>query len=197
MQRNIALGVVILAAASFAAPRAKADATFTATLSGTNEVPPELPTVSPATGSATVTLTGNILTVNETFAGLIGGPASASTIQVAPVGSNGPAAVLFVGFPAATSGTYTMTFDLTLDSTYISSFLSGSGGTAADAETALQADLLAGQTYLNIHDATFPGGEIRGQLSQTQNVTPEPGTILLFGTGLLGMLGAARRKRLS
>jgi hypothetical protein len=197
MQRNIALGVVILAAASFAAPRVKADATFTATLSGTNEVPPELPAVSPATGSATVTLTGSILTVNETFAGLIGGLASASTIQVAPVGSNGPAAVLFVGFPAATSGTYTMTFDLTLDSTYISSFLSGSGGTAADAETALQADLLAGQTYLNIHDATFPGGEIRGQLSQTQNVTPEPGTILLFGTGLLGMLGAARRKRLS
>src|SRR5260370_31422963 len=50
MHRNIALGTVLLAAASFAAPRARADATFTATLSVANEVPANSST---ATGSAT------------------------------------------------------------------------------------------------------------------------------------------------
>src|SRR5260370_26888521 len=170
MHRNTALAIVLLLAALFAPPRAKADATFTAILSGANEVP--APIASPASGFVTVTLTGNILAVNETFSNLTS-PATASHIQFAPAGSNGPVAVAFTSFPAATSATYSMAFALTLDSTYTSTFLTASGGTAAGAEAALMADMFAGNTYINIHDATFPGGEIRGQLELlTPSATP-------------------------
>jgi len=65
-----------------------------------------------------------------------------------------------------------MTFDLTLDGTYNTSFLTANGGTAASAEAALMADMLAGKTYINIHDASFPGGETRGQLSETRKRYP-------------------------
>jgi len=171
MKRNIALGVLVLVAVSLAAPHAKANATFTTTLSGADEVPP---VVSEATGSATLTLAFNTLDVNSiSFSGLTTN-VTAVTIQVALPGVNGPAAIILPGFPAATSGNYSMTFDLTLDGTYNPSFLTANGGTAASAESALVAAMLAGETYINIHDATFPGGEIRGQLSQTQNVTPSP-----------------------
>jgi CHRD domain len=163
---------------------------FTAVLSGANEVPPN---VSTATGSATVTLNGNTLTVDETFSGLIGGPASAAHIHCcAPIGTSVGVAVPFPGFPAATSGTYNMSFDLTLAASYSSAFLTASGGTAASAEAALIAALNAGQTYANIHDATFPGGEIRGQL----RLIPEPATAGLLLLGLTPVL-AVIRKRLS
>src|SRR5258708_15409209 len=135
---------------------------WTGTLSGASEVPPN---VSTATGSAVVSLSGNTLTVSETFSGLIGGNASAAHIHCcAPAGTNTGVAVPFTGFPAATSGTYNQTFDLTFAATYNSTFLTNNGGTAASTEAAFLAGLDASQAYANIHNATFPGGEIRAQL---------------------------------
>lgn len=64
------------------------------------------------------------------------------------------------------------------------------GGTAAGAEAALIAGLDDGLGYGNIHNAIFPGGEIRANLA----VVPEPVTITLFGLGLAG-IGLARRRR--
>lgn len=55
----------------------------------------------------------------------------------------------------------------------------------------LLAGLLAGQTYINVHTAENPGGEIRGQLQ----VVPIPAAVWLFGSGLLGLIGIARRKK--
>ena len=158
-------------------------------LAGGNEVPSS---GSPATGTSIVTLNGNLLSVNETYSGLVGGAAAAAHIHCcSSIGVNAPVAVPFIGFPATTSGTYMQTFDSTLASTYTAAFVTASGGTAALAEAALIAGLNNGQTYANIHDAVYPGGEIRGQLA----AVPEPTTAGLLLLGLAPLLMMARKAR--
>ncbi|MEP6961558.1 MAG: CHRD domain-containing protein, partial [Acidobacteriota bacterium] len=146
--------------------------TYTAVMNGAGENPA---TGSPATGSTTVIIdtATHFLNVTVTFAGLIGGNASAGHIHCcAAAPNNVGVAVPYVGFPAATSGLYLHTFDLTDPSSYTAAFLTFGGGTAAGAEAALALGLANGQAYSNIHNSTFPGGEIRGQLA----AVPEPGT---------------------
>jgi hypothetical protein len=157
----------------------------TATLLGSNEVPA---TGSPATGFASLTLDGNLLTVSVNFSGLVGGAAAAAHIHccTAP-GTNTGVSVGFPGFPASTSGTYTNTFDLTQTSVYTAAFLTSQGGTAAGAEAGLLAGIAAGRSYVNIHNAQFPGGEIRGF------VVPEPGGAALVGLGF-GLIAVIRKR---
>lgn len=159
--------------------------TYATTLLGANEVPPN---ASPATGSAILTLNGDLLTVNETFSGLLASASAAHIHCCALPGFNAGVAVPFPGFPNAASGTYSQTFDLTLSTTYNAAFVTANGGTTASAEAALIAGLNAGQTYLNIHDPVYPGGEIRGQLA----AVPEPATLGLAGASLL-ILALLRR----
>jgi len=52
-------------------------------------------------------------------------------------------------------------------------------------------NLFAGNLYINVHTVTNPGGEIRGQIQ----VVPIPAAFWLFGSGLLGLVGIARRKK--
>jgi len=85
------------------------------------------------------------------------------------------------------SGCHENTFDLTLLGTYNAAFVTANGGKAASAEAALILGLNSFQAYVNIHDATFPCGEIRGQL------VPEPATAGLLLLGLTSMLAVARR----
>ena len=130
--------VAVQGVASAAAP-----SEFTASLSGAQEVPP---TPSPATGSGKVILSADeaTITVALTFSGL-SSPATTAAIHDAPAGTNGPATFILSGFPTATSG----------------SFQSGSLAITSAQVT----ELKAGNFYFNIHDAIFPGGEIRGQLA--------------------------------
>jgi CHRD domain len=181
-----------------------ATATFVANLSGANEVPPtNVPPVNSAgTGTATVVLDtrAQTLQVSATFSGLTTPDAAAHIHCCAPLGTNvGVATMLpaFTGFPlGVTSGVYApRTFDLTQASFYNPAFITSKGGLVANAEAALIAGLLGGETYFNIHTTLVPSGEIRGQLS----LVPLPGALPLFATGLgaLGLLGWRRKKKLA
>ena len=161
-------------------------AAFTATLNGLQEVPPN---ASTATGFVTVTLLGDLLTVDLSFTGLTNIASAGHIHCCTSPGTNAIVAVPFAGLPAATSGTYSNAFDLTLAATYNPAFITANGGTAATAEAAFIAGLNSFKAYANIHDSpNFAGGEIRG------NLVPEPSTSLLLLTGLLGVAGLACRK---
>ena len=166
--------------------------TFVANLLGANEVPP---TGSPGTGFATVVLDPALhrMHVDVTFGGLLGLTTAAHIHCCLPspfaTGINVMVATTtptFPGFPLGVqAGTYSQDFDLTLSSSFnplfISSAIFNPSGTIAGAEAALEAGILAGETYFNIHTNLFPGGEIRGFLT-----VPGP----LTGAGLPGLVMA-------
>jgi len=142
--------------------------TFTANLTQANEVPP---TGSPATGSATIVLdaAANTLSLHVTFSGLTSNTTMAhihcclasSFLTGVNVGvaTTVPA---FPGFPlGVTSGTYDHILDLTSAGSYNPAFVTAQGS-VAKAEAALISGIQNGETYLNIHTMTNPGGEIRG-----------------------------------
>ncbi|MEO6069443.1 MAG: CHRD domain-containing protein [Chitinophagaceae bacterium] len=148
---------------------------YTASLSGLNEASPNL---SPGTGSATVTIVGNTMRVQATFSGLVSGGTTAShihaTTAVAGTGNAGVATTLpsFPGFPLGVrSGSFDMTYDMTLASSYNPSFIAANGGTPASAFAALKAAMNSGKSYYNIHSIAFPGGEIRGFLIACPTIT--------------------------
>jgi hypothetical protein len=179
--------LVIMAALMLSAPAANAiPMTFTADLSGANELPNPVP--SPGTGLATVVLdpTAQTIQINATFSGLTSPTITGAHIHCcAPFGTNSGVATatpVFPGFPqVGTSGTYSSpVFDLTQPLIYNSAFVAMFPGGIPQAEAALIAGIEGGQTYFNIHTSNFTGGEIRGQL------TAVPGPIV--GAGLPGLI---------
>lgn len=166
--------------------------TWTVTLSGANEIPPK---AVPGTGTAAMTLTGNLFHIVINFSGLTAGATGAHIHCCTPPGTNvGVATTLpaFLGFPlGVTSGTYDATLDVMDPSFYNPAFLAANGGTAAAARAVLFNGMNAGMAYLNIHTSQNPGGEIRGTLV----LTPEPSTLLLFASGLGAAGGMLRWRR--
>lgn len=185
--RKWLLAVLVILAGGSIAP-AHAATIFTASLDGA-----QAGIVTPASGTASVLLSTDqsTLTVDVTFQDLIGTTTAAHIHCCAGPGTSVGIALPFVGFPTAvTSGTYAMSFDLTSDASYNAGFLGANGGTAAGAQAALIANMLAGLTYVNIHTTFAPPGEIRGQLA----AVPEPSSLALIGFGLLALVFVARRR---
>lgn len=89
-------------------------------------------------------------------------PLTGAHIHEAPAGQNGPIEVNFAGQ------------------------LSGSGLGDSDLLRVIQNP---GGFYVNLHNADFPGGAIRGQLS----AVPEPAAVTLLAAAL-GLLGWLRRR---
>ncbi len=111
------------------------ETTFLATLTGSEEVPPVATT---ATGTATLVLNAAKNKLSYTLKHNVVGPMSAH-LHTAWVGENGPITLpLNVG---ATDTTGTL-----------------------DVTPGFVADLEAGKVYVNVHSATRPSGEIRGQV---------------------------------
>jgi hypothetical protein len=166
--------------------------TYTANLDGPTE-----PSISTGTGFAQVTfdLPTHMLTVHIDFTGLTTGTTASHIHAPTTTPFSGTASVAtqtptFSGFPlGVTSGTYDNVFDMTLTSTWNSSYVTANGGTAAGAEAAFGQALADGKAYVNIHTTMFPGGEIRGFL------VPEPATISLIAIGGMAFLLTKRQVR--
>lgn len=145
-------------------PAQAATLMFNGVLQGGQEVPPA---TTLGTGDVTLTLddSSRSWSLTGTFSGLTGSPSAAHIHGPAAPGVNA-GVVTALSFTGGTSGT-----------------LSGSGTFSVQQMT----DLNDGLFYVNLHTASFPGGEVRAQL------VPEPTSVLLFG--MMGMLALAKRRR--
>jgi len=161
--------VALLISCSLSIPASAATINLFASIDGNQEVPP---TGSLGTGTGIMTYDDitNLLSWNITYSGLSGTPTVSHF--------HGPAN------PGVNAG---VQVDIAANSGGIASPMIGSA-TISDPQ---EADLLAELWYINIHSTLFPGGEIRGQVQ----VVPIPAAVWLFSSGLLGLVGMARRKK--
>ncbi len=155
-----------------------------ASLSGLHEVPA---VNTSASALAEFTLVGNQFTFNVTYRGLSGVATAAHIHGPAGMGTNAPMLISLVPYNGGAFGS--------------NGVLAGSVTLTADQLT----DVIAGLTYVNIHTAANPGGEIRGQiLPQAVGVplsasisavaeVPVPNAMTGSGFGLFSLEGETLR----
>jgi hypothetical protein len=122
------------------------DPMYGGTLTGAEQIPPL--TVA-GTGSVTLTLKGNKITLSGSYSGLTGAAAAAHIHAPALKGASSGVYCSLMLMPGATVGAGTLMEGGCGDKTL----------SAADV-----ADLAAGKWYVNVHTAANGGGEVRAQL---------------------------------
>ncbi len=114
-------------------------------LSGGQEVPANGSTAT-GTMEATYSKISKTLAYKVTWSGLTGTITGFHIHGPTDPGFNAGILQGFSGYSTATSGTY-------------------NGSLAVDGVVVKEEDILGGKLYVNIHNAAFPGGEIRGQIT--------------------------------
>lgn len=137
--RNLSLALLAAASLLAATPVLAQTVTLRGELKGSNEVPPNNSTAA-GTAEAVLDPATRRLSWTINFSGLSGPPTGAHFHGPAEAGRN---AGIVLPFPGT-----------------IQSPITGSQ-TINEAQAT---DLLAGRWYANIHTATHPGGELRGQM---------------------------------
>lgn len=135
------------------------------TLTSFQEVPAN---VTPGFGELQLTINDTTQTIKFRlrWSGLAGGSAAAAHIHIGQPGVNGGVSAFLCGGstkPACPAGASASIASGTIVPADVIG-PAGQGVNAGDWNKLVQA-IRAGKTYANIHNQTFPGGEIRGQIA--------------------------------
>lgn len=163
MRRDLLCALAIAAALFGNSTTAAAQTEFRAILAGANEVPA---VASPGFGMATldVNFSKSVLGIDFKLSVFNITEAFMAHIHCGPAGQNGPVVAWLAGQPAAPAAA-----GYDLNGMWVTAKLTASGVIAGTPCGTTLTDLItamaSGQTYVNVHTRSNPGGEIRGQIT--------------------------------
>ena len=189
-----------LALAALALPALAHEQFYDVVLTGSAESPAN---ASPGSGTARILFDLDLVTISidASFSNLLGTTTAVYVHCCTAVGGSGTsinatADAAPAGFAlGATSGSFSIGYELALDATYSPAFRAAHGPMTVDALNALVFGAEDGKAYLSIRTTAFPGGEIRGFLVPEVVAVPEPATYSMMLAGLAAVAGLVRRRR--